>query len=546
MDESDPVPESVTIPLKFADGEVSLTTTPGEVTVIVGGNGSGKSALMQRLALQLFQLNSGAAAFKHILSQRRVWLPGSGPSLNALDREHLSQNIRGASYSATVRWRDDYEAQRPEVAVYDLLAKTNVRNADAVTSLKAGRTEEASELATSTPLDSLNQVLASGRLSIKLELNDIGGFDAVESSGKRYPFNRTSDGERNAVLLAAEVITAEPRTILLIDEPERHLHRSISCALVQELLLQRPDCHFVVSTHDLELAESLVEWPGQRIVLERCEWGADGEVSLWHGSSIESGESFPEPLRAAIVGGRRRSLFVEGTQSSVDRTLLALLLPAYTVVPAGGSAEVTRSVKGVRDTEALHRIHAVGVVDRDRRDQAEIDDLLASGVTVLRVHEAENLLYTEPCLLAVAELTEALGGLDAEAAVRTAIESGLLAFEEPGVVDRIAAQVAVERMRRQVLEEIPSPADLTPDPALTVALDNPYAEEVERLADIVKRRDYQSLLSEYPVRETGFRANVARTFELKRYRYEQAVLASLRRSSDLRAELLRLSGLEHL
>ena len=36
-----------------------------------------------------------------------------------------------------------------------------------------------------------------------------------------------SDGERAAAIIAATVLVADPGTLFLIDEPERHLHRSI-------------------------------------------------------------------------------------------------------------------------------------------------------------------------------------------------------------------------------------------------------------------------------------------------------------------------------
>ena len=42
-----------------------------------------------------------------------------------------------------------------------------------------------------------------------------------------YGAAELSDGERNALLISAEILTAKDGTLLIIDEPERHLHRSI-------------------------------------------------------------------------------------------------------------------------------------------------------------------------------------------------------------------------------------------------------------------------------------------------------------------------------
>jgi hypothetical protein len=49
---------------------------------------------------------------------------------------------------------------------------------------------------------------------------------AKKECGEPYSIAELSDGERNALLIAATVLTVKPGTLLLIDELERHLHRS--------------------------------------------------------------------------------------------------------------------------------------------------------------------------------------------------------------------------------------------------------------------------------------------------------------------------------
>ena len=77
-------------------------------------------------------------------------------------------------------------------------------------------------------------------------------FDAVRLDGARYPINQMSDGEKSALILASEILTAQPGTIYLLDEPERHMHRSISASLITSATGERPDCFFVLLTHDLD------------------------------------------------------------------------------------------------------------------------------------------------------------------------------------------------------------------------------------------------------------------------------------------------------
>ena len=59
------------------------------------------------------------------------------------------------------------------------------------------------------------------------------------------------------VIIAGHVITAEPETVFLIDEPEKHLHRSISQPFLLALFELRKDCAFIISTHDIDLRDCL-------------------------------------------------------------------------------------------------------------------------------------------------------------------------------------------------------------------------------------------------------------------------------------------------
>jgi ABC-type cobalamin/Fe3+-siderophores transport system ATPase subunit len=86
------------------------------------------------------------------------------------------------------------------------------------------------------------------------------------------------DGEKSALLLAGEVLTTPEGAICIIDEPERHLHRSISAGLVKAIIAERSDAHFVVLTHDLELAAVLGDGNGQIYSLIGCSWAGQSGV----------------------------------------------------------------------------------------------------------------------------------------------------------------------------------------------------------------------------------------------------------------------------
>ena len=128
------------------------------------------------------------------------------------------------------RWRDDYAGQRESAVLFDLVAKENARARSITQHVDNRSMEEAAQVAaeSKSPFDQLNEVLRLGTLDIALENSDGEEILARHlGTGREFSMAQMSDGERNAALIAATVLTVEPGTVLLIDEPERHLHRSI-------------------------------------------------------------------------------------------------------------------------------------------------------------------------------------------------------------------------------------------------------------------------------------------------------------------------------
>ena len=117
------------------------------------------------------------------------------------------------------------------------------------------------------------------------------------------------------LIIAATVITVESETVLLIDEPERHLHRSIIEPFLSALFQRRQDCAFIISTHEIALPAAN---PEARVLMVRsCEWNGD-TAKAWDVEILEANTNLPAELRRDILGARRRILFVEGTTNGLD------------------------------------------------------------------------------------------------------------------------------------------------------------------------------------------------------------------------------------
>lgn len=226
------------------------------------------------------------------------------------------------------------------------------------------------------------------------------GFIELASTsrdGDSYTAGRMSDGEKIVFYLIGAVLCARPNELLVIEEPEILLHNSIKNLLWDEIEAMRPDCTFVYLTHDIDFATSRPE--GKRIWIR--DYNADAHV--WDYQLIENSDSLPEEVYIDILGSRKPILFIEGTDSnSIDNRLYPLIFPNYMVKPMGGCQKVIETTKAFRQLQDFHTLESMGIVDRDRRTQGEIDYLHDQHIFVPDVAEVENLLMLEPVIRTVA------------------------------------------------------------------------------------------------------------------------------------------------
>ena len=122
-------------------------------------------------------------------------------------------------------------------------------------------------------------------LRIAGELRIMAGDDP-----KHYATMRLSDGEKAVLYLIASTLFAEKDSIILIEDPEVFLHRSIMKSLWDAIEQMRPDCIFVYLTHNLEFAASRNEGT--------CIWvkSYDAEKRTWDYETIKNPGELPEEV----------------------------------------------------------------------------------------------------------------------------------------------------------------------------------------------------------------------------------------------------------
>ena len=203
-----------------------------------------------------------------------------------------------------------------------------------------------------------------------------------------YNASEMSDGERVIFYLIGEVVCAPNNSILIIDEPEMHIHKSLVKKLFDLIENERNDCSFVYLTHDIDFA--FTRQNATKIWAKSYEGN-----NLWDYEFLEEETPIPEQLYLEILGSRKPVLFIEGDESSIDYQIYEQVFSEYTLKPLGSCQKVINSVKAFNDEKTFHHIDSFGLIDRDRRTDEDIVRLNAKDIWVLDVAEAENLLLLE-------------------------------------------------------------------------------------------------------------------------------------------------------
>ena len=196
-----------------------------------------------------------------------------------------------------------------------------------------------------------------------------------------YPAFQMSDGERIILYLVGRVLLAPEKALIIIDEPEMYLHKTIVDKLWNKLEIERQDCTFLYLTHDLQFAASR---NGRKAWIRSFEY-----PSRWTIDNIDENE-IPEELLLKLLGSRKKILFCEGKRNSLDSKIFELLFENYTITPVETCKDVmnfTRAFNKIPNTVAK----AYGIIDRDFRSEDQLEKLQQQNVFSYDVAEIENL-----------------------------------------------------------------------------------------------------------------------------------------------------------
>ncbi|RCW70106.1 AAA family ATPase [Pseudorhodoferax soli] len=515
----------------------NIQLNAGESIFLLGANGAGKSSLMHHFYLQ----HHGNA--ERITAHRQMWFQNAAVGISPAERVNIDTSLRQSDININSRYRDDYAPYRSNIGVSDLMAEEN-RRARAITELLTRGDLDAisKETAKSSPVARINNLFSVANLPISVAIDGRDNLVARRATtGAEYSIQQLSDGERNALIIAAMVLSAKPGRLILIDEPERHLHRSIIAPFLSMLLAERNDCAFVVSTHDLHLP--LDTSATKTLLVRGCSYSGEHPVR-WEADLFLPGEALDRQIQEDILGARKKILFIEGDEvGSMDLALYSVLFPGFSVVAKRRCKDVIQATKGITQSEELHWINAHGLIDGDSRSADEIQSLNQDKVHTLPLYSVESVYYHSTIIFAIAEkMSQILPG-DAQLMGRKAISAALDVLKQSAA--GLAERSAERALRNEWERNAPTMNDVRAGVPFERRLNVEQVVEQHKLLlnEFVQNRDWDGICGRFNIKKSGIKKTIANALGFTDSKhYEAAAIKILNADDGMLARTQALVG----
>ncbi len=485
------------ISIPFNEGTTDLALASGETVIFVGANGGGKTRLSVFIEDRLQANAHRISAHRSLNLNPKVAKIPEDRALGALRYGNADPRWHNPSQRASNRWGQKSATHLLndfDFLIQALFAEQTNTFGIAYHANKPGAQQSNTPFQI-TKMDSLSEIwerlLPHRRLKITGDDISVVTLDG----GKTYDASDMSDGERAIFYMIGQVLVAAENQLLIIDEPELHVHPSIMSKLWDELEAARPDCAFIYITHDLAFATNR---NAQKFVIRD-----HSPTPTWSIEAVPQDTGFSEEISTLILGSRRPILFVEGDGSSLDQAIYRACFPEWTIVPRSSCTEVIYAVVTMRANASLTRVTCTGIVDGDDYRQEDKDRLADLGIQVLPVSEVENLLLLPDVIASIAE-HEGHVGAEKNTRLTALAEAVFGMLDSDAKIEKVVVEYCKRRIDRALKKvDLSSSTDLTglkdcySGATDDIDIDGIASQRTQEIKGAISERDLPKLLEYY-------------------------------------------------
>ncbi len=277
----------------------------------------------------------------------------------------------------------------------------------------------------------------------------------AEEGDGGYDLPKLSGGERVALYLLARVVEAKAG-LVIVDEPEIHLHRKLAQQFWDLIEDFREDCRFVYLTHDVGFALSR---RNSRLVILREK---NKPVLLPEGDQIPSDVLHALLGTSTLSTAVKRIVFCEGKEARTsDYSVYSAWFDGHDTVvcPVNDCDSVINHTAVFVSQKPIIGLDAIGIIDRDYRPEAFLT-ALPPNITALVVHEMEGLFCTRDVFSAVAK-HQGIPGNEIQEKYDTAMDAAKRQFT--GVFKNKQALTRAKQLMEYELKALTNPLNPTAD-----------------------------------------------------------------------------------
>ena len=507
--------KTINIPIEGEQESCTSLTT----FVIIGANGSGKSHLG-------YWIENHNVNVSRISAQRALTVP-----------ETITIKSESAAWSK-IQYGNEQEANKgykwnwdkePTTTLVDdfhsvlscVFAKQNKENAAYVKTCKDNEANGIEKPAVpEMVMDTIISIWNSVFPHRTIFFEDAKVF-AAQNNGNHYNAKHMSDGERVAMYLISQCLVAPNGTILVIDEPEIHLHKSIMFKLWDKIEEKCKNKTLVYITHDLDFAASRKE--ATKI------WTKSYDGSQWKLNILENEDDIPDSLFIEVLGSRKPILFVEGDRGSYDNQLYPYIYDNYNIIPCHNCTKVIEMTKAFNNEKIkrLHNYEVKGLIDRDYLSDEEIKAYKELNIFTLSVAEVENLYIIEDVVKIIAKHQ----CLDVDAKMKEVKDFIFDSFNSE--YDLQIAAICTKEIQHQLkcynrpksnkVEDMKAGLSYL---ITSIDVDGLYEKTKDKIDKILTAKDYDSLISIY--NRKNLHLQISRIMGLANNEYPNLVLRLLK------------------